>query len=642
MDKIKVSEIREKFPMYGDLNDDQLLIALRKKYYSDIPPSRFYNNIDYDTERERLNKDLVGSMSTTDRLLAGAGKSFNDLLTTAQMGGAAVMDFVSPREKKLSNLVTGQDPKSRYQELKEQAQEDARLSRPLMDTSAGAWGKGLTDAGLTFVPGLGAANKIKEGVQVAARVLPKAASMFTRGAAPYVGAAGSGALIGAATSPEDMSGGATTGALAGTAGEAGGRVLSAAYSGGKAALEPLWQSGRERILKRTLDRFATDPAKVRAAAANPVEYVPGVTPTLAEATMDPGIAQLQRGAASGSSDVASALAQSRGQQVAGYRSVLDDLSGNDGKREFYDTMRNKAADDLYGQAYADGLSMTTNLEKQVGELMQRPSIQAAMVNAQRLAREKGMNLDNPGGSVAGLHYVKKSLDDMISAAKRAGNNNEASALIETQGNLVDFLRQASPKYGEALDTFKSMSRPINQMDVGQTLRDKALPALTDLGDGSLARVNANSYANALRNADTTARKATGMTGAKMDSVMDPAQMDQITGIGKDMARYASAQELARVPGSPTAQYLGAQNVVRQFLGPLGIPQSAADSMIGRITTGLMGFPFKMTQSQTEQLLARALTDPKTAAKIMSAKDPKTIAEILRPYAAQTAIQMDTQ
>lgn len=620
MDKIKVSEVREKFPMYGDLNDDQLLIAIRKKYYPDIPANRFYGNIDYDTERERLNKELLGSMSTTDKLLAGAGKSFVDLGRSA---------------KRVANMVGIGD----YDEAAAKA--DEALDKPLMDTSAGSWGKGLTDAALTFVPGLKGAQAITKGVQAGARVLPRAAGAF-KAAAPYAGAAGSGAVIGAATTPEDMAGGATTGALAGTAGEAGGRVLSAAYSGGKAALEPLWQSGRERILKRTLDRFATDPAKVRAAAANPVEYVPGVTPTLAEATMDPGIAQLQRGAASGSPDVASALAQSRGQQVAGYRSTLDDLAGNDGKREFYDTMRNQAADDLYGQARAGGLNMTTTLEKQVGELMQRPSIQSAMVNAQRLAREKGINLDAPGGSVEGLHYVKKSLDDMISAAKRAGNNNEASALMETQGNLVDFLRQASPKYGEGLDTFKAMSRPINQMDIGQTLRDKALPALTDLGDGSLARVNANSYANALRNADQTAKTATGMQGAKMESVMDPAQMDQITGIGKDMARYAGAQELARVPGSPTAQYLGAQNVVRQFLGPLGIPQSAADSMVGRIASGLMGLPFAMTQSKTEQLLARALTDPKTAAKIMAAKDPKTIAEILRPYAAQTAIQMDTQ
>jgi hypothetical protein len=621
MDKIKVSEIREKFPMYGDLSDDQLLISLRKKYYSDIPANKFYSNIDYDTERDRLNKELVGSMSTGEKLLAGAGKSFSDIGRSA---------------KRLANMagIGGYDEAA--------AKADEALDKPLMDTTAGSWGKGLTDVALTFAPGLGAANKITQGVQAGARLLPRAAGMLTRGAAPYVGAAGSGALIGAATSPEDMSGGAGTGALAGTAGEAGGRVLSAAYSGGKAALEPLWQSGRERILKRTLERFATDPAKVRAAAANPVEYVPGVTPTLAEATMDPGIAQLQRGAASGSPDVASALAQSRGQQVAGYRSTLDDLAGSDGKRDFYDAAREAAAQQHYGRAWAEGLQTTPELDAVAADLMKRPSVQSAIGEARKLAQEKGIDISGKEGSVVGLHYIKRALDDMISAANRAGNGNMAGALKGTKDQLVSYLSEASPAYGEALATYKAMSRPINQMDIGQTLRDKALPALTDLGDGSLARVNANSYANALRNADKTAKTATGMQGAKMESVMDPAQMAQITGIGKDMARYASAQELARVPGSPTAQYLGAQNVVRQFLGPLGIPQSAADSMVGRLATGLMGFPFKMTQSQTEQLLARALTDPKTAAKIMATKDPKTIAEILRPYAAQAAIQADTQ
>jgi hypothetical protein len=179
------------------------------------------------------------------------------------------------------------------------------------------------------------------------------------------------------------------------------------------------------------------------------------------------------------------------------------------------------------------------------------------------------------------------------------------------------------------------------MNVAQQLRQTALPPLTDFSE-SLSRVNANSYATALRNADKTAATATGLKGATMESVMDPAQMAKINGIGLDMGRYASAQELAKVPGSPTAQYLSAQNVVRQFLGPLGIPQSAADSMVGRISTGLMSLPFAMTKSQTEQMLARALTDPKFASKIMSVTDPKTIAEMLRPYAAQMAIQADTQ
>lgn len=625
-EKIKMSAIRSQFPMYGDLSDEQLAIAIRKKYYSDIPSGQFYNNIDFDTERERRQKQLVDEMSGGEKFLAGMGKSFVDIGRTA---------------KRVGNMVG----LGSYDEAAAKA--DAELDKPLLDTTAGSVGKFAGDVVTTFVPGLGAANKITQGVRAGAAMLPRAAQAFTRGAAPYAGAAGSGALVGAALTPEDMSGGAGMGAMAGAAGELGGRVLSAGYGGAKAVLEPLTQGGRERILKRTIERFATDPNKVRQTvnAASDVT-VPGRYPslpaqTLAEATMDPGIAQLQRGAAAASPDVASALAEARGRQVAGYRSTLDDLAGNDGKRDFFDAAREGITGPMYRQAEIEGLQMTAPLEAQMAELMKRPSIQSAMEKAKLLAREKGMNLEDAGGSVAGLHYVKKAMDDMISAAKRAGNNNEASALIETQKNLVDFLTKASPTYGGAMSTFREMSRPINQMDIGQTLRDKALPALGDLGDGSLARVNANSYANALRNADATARKSTGMTGAKMESVLDPDQLRAVQGIGEDMSRYAAAQELGKVPGSPTAQYLGAQNVIRQFLGPLGLPQSAADSMVGRIASGALSLPFNFTQSQTEQLLARALTDPKVAAKIMAAKDPKTIAQLLQPFAAQAAIQADT-
>jgi hypothetical protein len=623
MEKIKLSTIRSQFPMYGDLNDDQLLIALRKKFYSDIPPAQFYNRIDYDTQRV----DPTAGMSTTEKVLAGAGKSMMDIVRSG---------------KRVANMVGIGD----YDEAAAKADQD--LDKSLMDTTAGKVGKYGTDIALTFVPGLKGQKILTEGVKTGARVLPRAAQATAQAAAPYIGAAGSGAVLGAITSPEDMGEGAQMGALAGAAGEAGGRVLSAAYKGGKAVFEPLTEEGRNRVLKRTLERFATDPNKLRDPALMPSDVtVPGRMPqlapgTLAEATLDPGIAQLQRAAASASPDVASALAEARGRQVAGYKGILDELAGNDGKREFFDAARESAANQLYRGAEAGGLNMTTQLEGQMAELMKRPSVKTAVQQARNLAAEKGINITGKEGSVQGLHYVKKSLDDMIGAAKRAGNNNEASALIETQQNLLDFLRRASPGYGEAMDTYRAMSRPINQMDIGQTLRDKAIPALSDLSNGSLARVNASSYANALRNADATAARATGMRGAKMANVLDPDQLRAVESIGEDMARYATSQELGRVPGSPTAQYLGAQNVIRQFLGPLGIPQSAADTMIGRITTGLLSFPFKLTQSQTEQLLARALTEPGVAAKIMSTTDPKTIAEMLQPYMAQLSVQGQIQ
>jgi hypothetical protein len=616
MEKVKLSSLREKYPMYADLNDDQFLIGFRKKFYSDIPASRFYNRIEYDTQR----MDPTEGMGTGEKFLAGLGKTFADL-------GRSGM--------RVANMVGIGDYTS------EKAAEDERLDKALMNTGAGQAGKFVGDVALTAVPGYRAQQGITQGVRAGSRFLPQAAAKVTRGAAPYIGAAGAGAGVGAALTPEDMSGGAQMGALAGAAGELGGRVLSATYSGAKAALEPLTASGRERVLKRTLDRFATDPAKVRAAAQAPVQLVPGVTPTLAEATMDPGIAQLQRGAAASSPDVASALAESRGRQVAGYRGVLDDLAGNDGRREVFESARDATADSLYSKARSEGLQMDDSMQGQIAELLKRPSIQSAMDQAKMLASEKGINITDPAGSAAGLMYVDDALSDQIGSAARAGNNKLVSALRDTQDQLRSFLDQAAPSYGEARSTYQAMSRPVNQMAIGQTLRDKALPALTDLSDGSLARVNANSYANALRNADKTAAQATGLRSATMANVLDPAQMQSVQGVGQDMARYASAQELARVPGSPTAQYLGAQNVVRQFLGPLGIPQSAADSMAGRLVSGVMGFPFKMTQSQTEQLLARALTEPGVAAKIMAAQDPRTIVEILRPFMAQAAVQMDT-
>lgn len=616
MEKIKLSEIRAKFPMYADVSDDQLLIGLRKKYYSDIPSAQFFSRIDYDTQRV----DPTEGMSGLEKFRAGMGKSFADIGRTG---------------KRIANMVGI----GSYDQTA--AAEAARLDKALTDTGAGMAGKVVGDIALTALPGLGAQRAITTGVQTGSRMLPQAVGAVTRGAAPYVGAAGAGALTGAALSPEDLSGGAATGAAFGAGGEALGRVASAAYAGGKAALEPLGQRGRERILRRTLERFAADPNAVRAAAQNPQVLVPGAMPTLAEATLDPGIAQLQRGAASRSPDVANALAQSRGNQVAAYRQALDDLAGS-GRRPGLEQARETAADVLYERARQEPLQMTPQLQPQVQALLQRPSIQRAIAEARERVLERGGAINDPAGSAAGLMQVDSVLGDQIGEAVRAGRNDLAGALQNTRDELRTLLDQIAPSYGQARQTYVQMSRPINQMAIGEQLRNTALPPLDDLSQGALARVNANAYANALRNADRTAAQATGLRSATMADVMDPAQMATVQGIGQDMARYAAAQELARVPGSPTAQYLGAQNVIRQFLGPLGIPQSAADTMIGRVASGLLNFPFQMTQSQTEQMLAQALSDPQVAARLMNTADPRTIMEILRPYAAQAAIQSGTE
>lgn len=73
MDKVKLSSIRQQFPMYGDLPDEQLLIRLRKKFYADIPMKDFVNRIDFDTQREQFSP--TSGMSGFEKFVAGYGKA---------------------------------------------------------------------------------------------------------------------------------------------------------------------------------------------------------------------------------------------------------------------------------------------------------------------------------------------------------------------------------------------------------------------------------------------------------------------------------------------------------------------------------------------------------------------------------------
>ena len=100
MDKIKVSDIRAKFPMYSDLEDDQLLIAIRQKYYPDIPPAKFYSRVEY------AAPDPTEGMSGFDSFRAGIGKGMTDVARgIGQMTGMVSRDDVA-ESRKLDKALT--------------------------------------------------------------------------------------------------------------------------------------------------------------------------------------------------------------------------------------------------------------------------------------------------------------------------------------------------------------------------------------------------------------------------------------------------------------------------------------------------------------------------------------------------------
>lgn len=612
---IKMSEVRAKFPMYADVPDDQLLIALRKKYYSDIPSAQFYSMIDRDTERDRMQQEHLKELGFTGQFVAGAGQ----------------------QTQKAWNTIKRLNPFSDYsqEDAQREAEQNAYADKALSSTKGGTAGAITADVAMTALPALRVARGVT-GVVKAAPVLGRTLGV----AAPYVGAAAGGAGAGALLSPEDWGSGATTGAAFGAAGELGGRVLSAAYRGGKALAEPLWEAGRERVLKRTLERGASDLPAVQRALANPqaAQLVKGTSPTLAETTMDPGLIQLQRGAQAASPEVATALHESNLKRVGAYREALDDMAGTSGARAQADAARRKVGGTMYDEAFSvpvDMANVPPEVAQRAAALIQRPSIKRAMPRAIEDAAEQGLPFDGTT-SIRGLHQIKTALDDEIGELALAGKSTRS--LEGTRDELLTLLDDLSGgKYDAARAAYAAASKPVNQMQIAEQLRGKAFPPISEYSD-AITRTNPNQYARALEDTMATTRRATGMKNLAIEDVLTPQQMGTVQGIGKDMARNTAVQEVARIPGSPTAQLMAAQNVLRGFLGPMGLPESVLDHQIGKIASGVMGIPYRWTEPQLQQMLAKALTDPREASRLLAAKDPKTVLEILQPYASQMAVQ----
>ncbi len=174
MERIKMSDIRAKFPMYADVPDDDVLIALRQRFYRDIPPGEFYSLIDYDTERDRLRKQQLEGMSGTQKVLANVGAGMMDLVTGAKQ---LWTDFTgTPEQQAAAQRDVG---------------EKRRLDQALAEAAPGGElvGKGLQVAG-NVAPTLALpVGSLYRG----ATALPRAMGMMQ--ATPAVARLGTGALV---------------------------------------------------------------------------------------------------------------------------------------------------------------------------------------------------------------------------------------------------------------------------------------------------------------------------------------------------------------------------------------------------------------------------------------------------------------
>lgn len=584
-EKIKMSSIREKFPMYGDIPDEQLLKAVREKFYPEIPMPQFVSRVDWDTQRERDRAlyDPTKGQSGFENFVAGYGKAGADLARGAgQWLGLVSRDDVA---------------------------ESRKLDQALANTTGG---------------------KVGNIAGNVAAMLPLA---MLPGANTYAGAAGYGALTGAVApseSTEETTKNIGLGGGLGAGSIAAGRAIGAGAKMLQGLVEPLTKKGQERVAASTLQLFAKDPtlAAAQMQAAKPL--VPGSNPTMAQATTDPGLAQLERTLVS-NPETGPQLAARFADQRAARLGAIGQLAGDSSQREAAVAAREAATQSLYRQA----TNAAYQVDDQLSSIMKRPIMQQAMNRAQKLAENQGRPpvqfstetsraFAGVGGAPVetqrhvtgqGLQDLKMALDDLLSDPMAGIGKNEANAVKATRAQLLDWMEKANPAFRDARTTFSGMSKPINTMDVASALMDKMQPALARYGANT--RETANAYAQALEAAKETVKKQTGIN-KPIDEVLDKSAVDILNNIAKDMGRKAAAEEAGKAVGSNTAQNLSAQNLLRRTLGPSGLPQSWAESTALQTMLSPLTGIYKLggADQRIMDRIAQAALDPNDAAALL--------------------------
>jgi hypothetical protein len=511
---------------------------------------------------EMGRKSTLGEMSFGQRFAAGGGSALANIGT-----GAKQLVGAGPSREDLRN--------------------EREAQRDLLRTPAGFAGNLATNittlAPLSVIPGANTVAGAGAIGMTAGALQPAETTLEKLGQMGLGGALGSGTQFVAQHPLQTW--------------EAMKSVAGAPLRGAKALVEPFYQSGREQILARALREVTgQNSPQVLRNLQQPGELVPGSVPTAGEMGGSPGLAAMQRSAAAVNPEAYT----TRGMQQNEARvNALLDLAGTGGQREFYDASRKTAAQQLYDQAYKQGVDMskmTPGTKGEITKLLQRPAIQDAITQAKVLARNEGVRIGDPAGSVKGLDYIKRALDDQINTT----SGNEQRILVSLKDRLLTTIDKLSPEYTAARTTFQEMSKPINQMDIAQRIADKSIRPLDSV-------MQPNAYARAL--SDDTAAAATGFNKATLENTMSLDQLARLKSIKQDLARSVALRDLGRGPGSDTTQKLAMTNLMQRA----GIPQGVLNfPVLGRAGNWV----YEVADQRMKDQLAQSLLNPRETARLM--------------------------
>lgn len=532
------------------------------------------------------------------------------LPATIYDAGADALASVAP--KRLSDLIAGEGRGFRFNTPQAVSALLTRMGFPEPENATERVVQDITGsmAGQAPIVALGRALAASSG-PVVSRIGDLIAA---RPGAQIVGAGGAGGGAGSARESGAGPVGQTVAGLIGglvapVAADVALQGTRAVGRGVAAAVKPFTQGGREEIVGATMRKAASDPARAVAELEAARELIPSSQPTTAQAARDPGLLTAERAIRSGQSGPQ--FAERASQQNKARNAVLNELAGDEGALAFAKAERGATADQLYAQAREVGIDaskLTPARRGEITKLLQRPAIQSAIKEARVLAANEGQKIGRPEGSITGLDYVKRALDDQIAAAQ----GNEQRILIDLKNRFLTTVDTLSPEYAAARKVFADMSAPVNQMEALQEVRGRVLNAGTDAVTGERIMSPAKFY-NAVTKPEARAELA---------KVLKPEQLKTLDAIAADLDRGALSDTAGKAAGSNTYQNVSTAYVLGRALGG-----KTPDSPMLQNLMRPLAWLNKLNEPALQQLLTDAMLDPALGRTLMGKSSPRAMESI---------------
>lgn len=543
-----LNELRQKYPQYNDMNDQQFADAFHNKFYSDLPVNDFYNKIGYSPNKIQgpYEKQYAG-----DNLLKGIYKGLSEGgKNLGNLGGSLYNTLIASP----ANTLFGADIKAPQIQSPDYQKDIINYTPQQQQSIPGRTGEMIGEIAPAFaLPAIGfeeAALNTAKSLPMAGdylatllknpgfqKILPQ--SLYAAGTVPNERVT-SGLEAGAVMAPLTaisqgiMSGNPLIRILSRTGLGLG--VGALGYGGAKSVGANNWESVLTGAGLGTLAAthgIKTPSTLTKENVFNGVEGTPYAEKL--EKAKNIGLDFLTPAEAS-ESDIAGAYQGKSGVTPETSRLLKDRLKARE-------SSENKAITNLYNdispstknapyevrQAAQNELQSLDKQRKDISapfyekSEMQKippswvvnlekndPNIKKAISNVMEDERfqKEGELLNVPKNTVKVLDYAKRDLDAQIRAAKSGDkpNRNLARVLTDSKNNLVDKIDSINQDYKKSRQVYAENSPPV------ENFKESELGRIADLNNTQLKNVSnqifdpAQTDLNVLRNIKQTVQK----------------------------------------------------------------------------------------------------------------------------------------